>query len=271
MTSAVHPRSLVGFGKGTNELYNKARPSYRPEVLSRIRKAVESPGPLNVVEIGSGTGLFTRALLEQWTDVGSLKAIEPSEGMRETFAKYTTDDRITLTEGTFDNTGVEDGWADVVVIAQAYHWCLDHGAAAAEFGRILKPGGVLSLIWNAENDDAVEWLKQLQMRAKQEYDGTPNFRSGLWRGLFEASEYLNLFLPPEEQIFQWDIPGTTEGILNRALSSSRVIALADAERDQFVEDVRVILERGDGRKWIEEDKGTFVYPHTTRLVLSRRK
>ena len=71
--------------------------------------------------LGSGTGIFTRALLEHptWNKrIKWLKAVEPSEGMRETFSKTVNDDRISLSEGSFDATGVEDGWADLVVIAQ---------------------------------------------------------------------------------------------------------------------------------------------------------
>jgi SAM-dependent methyltransferase len=39
---------------------------------------------------------------------------------------------------------------------QAFHWCPDFARASAEFGRILKPGGVLALIWNLE-DRYVVW------------------------------------------------------------------------------------------------------------------
>ena len=38
--------------------------------------------------------------------------------MREVFSRTVKDDRITVSEGTFQSTGVEDGWADLVVIAQ---------------------------------------------------------------------------------------------------------------------------------------------------------
>lgn len=38
--------------------------------------------------------------------------------MREVFSKTVKDDRISISEGYFDATGVEDGWADLVVIAQ---------------------------------------------------------------------------------------------------------------------------------------------------------
>ncbi|KAJ7088584.1 hypothetical protein C8R44DRAFT_819059 [Mycena epipterygia] len=40
--------------------------------------------------------------------------------MREAFLKYTTDDRVGISDGTFDKTGVESGWADLIVIAQVY-------------------------------------------------------------------------------------------------------------------------------------------------------
>ena len=73
--------------------------------------------------IGAGTGLFTRALLAHpdWSNaatIGSLKAYDPSSGMQAVFAEKTKDDRVTVTEGTFDKVDAEDNWADLVVIAQ---------------------------------------------------------------------------------------------------------------------------------------------------------
>ena len=38
--------------------------------------------------------------------------------MRKTFEKNIQDPRIITTNGTFDVTGVEDSWADVIIIAQ---------------------------------------------------------------------------------------------------------------------------------------------------------
>ncbi len=73
------------------------------------------------LRIGAGTGIFTRALLAHpdWSgSIKQLRAIEPVEGMREQFSKTVIDERVTIAEGAFDRTGVEDGWADLVVIAQ---------------------------------------------------------------------------------------------------------------------------------------------------------
>jgi Methyltransferase domain len=71
--------------------------------------------------IGAGTGLFTRALLAnvQWNAaINQIKAIEPSEGMRSVFSQQINDNRVSVAEGTFSATGITDGWADLVVIAQ---------------------------------------------------------------------------------------------------------------------------------------------------------
>ena len=73
--------------------------------------------------IGAGTGLFTTALLAHpdWSataTIGSLKAYDPSAGMRAVFAEKTTDGRVTVAEGTFDRVDAGDSWADLVVIAQ---------------------------------------------------------------------------------------------------------------------------------------------------------
>ncbi|KAJ6465138.1 S-adenosyl-L-methionine-dependent methyltransferase [Mycena vulgaris] len=245
MVTTINPQAQAGFAKGTNELYNKVRPGYPPQALSHMRRAITSSGPLNVVEIGAGTGLFTRALLAhpEWVAVSALRAVEPSAGMREAFAKYTLDARIVLSEGTFDATGVEDGWADLVVVAQAFHWCMDYEAAAAEFARILKPGGVIALIWNLEDSD-VAWIRQVRDRVERDEKDAPNWHSGLY------------FSPPEDKRFRHDVVGTLDRIVGRGLSSSR--------------DVEEIVQRGEGRVWVDESQGTFVYPHTTDLAISKR-
>jgi hypothetical protein len=55
----------------------------------------------------------------EWrSEIKELKAIEPSAGMRESFAASTQDERVIVQDGTFEQTNVPDGWADLVVVAQ---------------------------------------------------------------------------------------------------------------------------------------------------------
>ncbi|KAF8319419.1 S-adenosyl-L-methionine-dependent methyltransferase, partial [Clavulina sp. PMI_390] len=162
----VHNVAQVGFGTGTNELYDKARPSYPSDALAALHAAIpKTDGKLNVLELGSGTGIFTRALLADPTfgpAVGKLEAVEPSAGMRATLEDKTKDERVVSREGTFSESGVPDGWADLVVVAQAFHWCPDYSAAMIEIARALKPNGVAAFIWNMEDQDAAGWVQDLR-------------------------------------------------------------------------------------------------------------
>jgi nuclear pore complex protein Nup133 len=71
--------------------------------------------------------------------------------MRKVFSDRTKDPRVSTAEGFFDHVPVEDHWADVIIIAQAFHWCPDYEKAAQEFNRVLKSGGTLAMIWNLED------------------------------------------------------------------------------------------------------------------------
>ncbi|KIY72187.1 S-adenosyl-L-methionine-dependent methyltransferase [Cylindrobasidium torrendii FP15055 ss-10] len=274
MTTKVHSVAEAGFGTGTNELYDRARPSYQADALAAIKVAVPSKEPLKVVELGAGTGLFTRAFLKHpdfAESIAEIKALEPSAGMREVFDKKTQDPRLTSGEGTFDTTHVEDSWADLITIAQAFHWCPDYDAASAEFARILKPNGVVAFIWNLEDRNTAAWVAQLRDRLEKHENGTPQFRLGLWRATWDTPSYQKHFKPPVEQTWSYHIPGTVEGAIERAGSKSYIQTLAPSDREAALADVKRIVEQGDGMKWIDKDAGIFEYPYNTLLVLAHKK
>ncbi|CDO69549.1 hypothetical protein BN946_scf184785.g54 [Trametes cinnabarina] len=275
MSQQVHVLAQKGFGTGTNELYDKARPSYQAQALSHIRKSVRSSPPLNAVEFGAGTGIFTRALLAhpEWTDaIKELRAIEPSEGMREVFSKTVTDPRVSVREGTFTASNIEDGWADLVVIAQAFHWAHpNHDKAAAEFARILKPDGIVAFIWNLEDRNRAAWVAQLRDRIEQHENGTPQFRLGLWRATFDTPSYQANFEPPEENVWDYVLYGSRDIVVNRACSKSYIAVLGPEEKQKVIDDIDAILQRKDGLKWIDQEKGIFEYPYQTFLVIARKK
>jgi hypothetical protein len=43
------------------------------------------------------------------------------------------------------------------------------------------------------------------------------------------------------------------------------------EKANVVEDIKVILQRGDGMVWINKEEGTYQYPYKTYVVVSRKK
>ncbi|PIL24062.1 hypothetical protein GSI_13813 [Ganoderma sinense ZZ0214-1] len=274
MSSKVHAVAQAGFGNGTNELYDRARPSYQSNALAHIRQSIKAPSPLNVVEIGSGTGLFTRALLAHpdWANsVKELHAIEPSAGMRDVFAKGTTDTRASVHAGTFDSTSVEDGWADLIVIAQAFHWCPDYNKASIEFARVLKPGGIVALIWNLEDRDRATWVAQNRDIYERFESGSPQFRLGLWRATWTTPGYQANFQPAEENVWDYVLPGTRDIVIDRACSKSYIALLEPEARQKVIDDLDEVMKHKENFTWIDEDKGIFEYPYQTFLYIARKK
>ncbi|EJD02306.1 WD40 repeat-like protein [Fomitiporia mediterranea MF3/22] len=274
-THKVHDLAKAGFGKGTNELYDKARPSYPPEALEVIHKALGSKESINVVEIGAGTGIFTRCFLSHpsfQSSVSAIKAIEPSEGMRSVFSKTVTDPRASVAEGTFDNaTGVEDGWADLIVIAQAFHWCPDHEAAIKEFARVLKPDGIVVFIWNLEDRERARWVATLRDSYETYEQNSPQYRLGLWRAVFSVPSYAANFNPHEETIVSHSIPATEQSVQDRVCSKSYIAIQPPDVQKQVRERIREIVEKGEEKVWIDKEKGVFEYPYKTAVVVLRRK
>ncbi|KAG2116493.1 S-adenosyl-L-methionine-dependent methyltransferase [Suillus discolor] len=275
MTTSVHPNALAGFATGTNEVYDRVRPLYPADCLSYVRSQVaKSTIPLKIVEIGAGTGIFTRALLahSEWSpSIGTLRAIEPSGGMRDFWTKSVQDNRCTIVNGTFDDTGVEDGWADLIIIAQAFHWCLDYGKAFTEFARILNKGGAAVFVWYLADREAAGWVAQVQHCVEARGNGSPRFRLDVLRQGFSTPEYTSLFHPQEEK--QWAHHGlaTDQTVTDRALSWSYIAILPPDEKAEVAEGINDILERGDGKVWINKEQGTYQDPHTARAMISRKK
>jgi ubiquinone/menaquinone biosynthesis C-methylase UbiE len=122
---------------------------------------------LSIVEAGSGTGIFTRSMIQHLNlknTLADILCVEPAAGMRLGFQNSSTakELRSNLTlrviDGTFDSIDVEDQSVDLVVIAQAFHWIGKDGSAAVqEIARILKPGGKFCCIWNLE-DRETAWV-----------------------------------------------------------------------------------------------------------------
>ncbi|KAF5381088.1 hypothetical protein D9615_003995 [Tricholomella constricta] len=270
----VHTIAQTGFGQGTNDLYDRARPSYQPFALSYIRDVVQGASPINIVEVGAGTGIFTRALLghPEWaSQIKEIKAIEPSAGMREVFLQTVKDERVTIDDGTFESTAVQDNWADLVVIAQAFHWCPDYDRAFAEFARILKPMGAVVLIWNLEDRDRAHWVAQLRNRIERHENGTPQFRLNLWRQVFDTESYQQFFQPPAEKVWPYALPTTVDIAVDRALSKSYIAVLSEEEKAEVQNDVRAIAEKGEERVWINKADGLFEYPYQVFVVVARKK
>ncbi|GAA5908864.1 hypothetical protein JCM6882_005470 [Rhodosporidiobolus microsporus] len=281
---------------GASGLYDRARPSYPADaissILSRLPAASSTGEGALIVELGAGTGLFTRGLLSALSVPGSpyhgrvrkVLAVEPSEGMRVGFEKGLEREglrgadgkvagvEVECVEGTFEKVPVGEGEADLVVIAQAFHWIGHDGSRAVdEIARVLKPGATWAKIWNLE-DRNTPWVAQLRDTYEKFEKDTPQYRLGYWRSIWDLPSFPRLFTSPESHdIFTRSLPTTEDLVVDRIFSKSYITALSDEERKGVEEKAREIVRRGEGKEWIEAKEGVFAYPYATDLFMTTRK
>jgi SAM-dependent methyltransferase len=81
-------------------------------------------------------------------------AVDPDPEMLAELRRRLPD--VDAREGSAEAIPLPDGSVDAVLAGQALHW-FDLAGALPEILRILRPGGVLAALWNAEDDD-VDWV-----------------------------------------------------------------------------------------------------------------
>lgn len=127
------------------ENYAKFRPSYPEEIISFLEKTNGVNKRQRIVDIGSGTGIFSELFLKRGYQV---IGIEPNENMRKAAEhKLAQFPGFTSRSHQAEHTGLRTHSVDLVTVAQAFHW-MEPVATKKEFLRILRPGGSIALAWN---------------------------------------------------------------------------------------------------------------------------
>jgi SAM-dependent methyltransferase len=196
------------------ENYVRYRPGYPPEVLDVLRAECGLRPNHVIADIASGTGIFTKLLLENGNPVF---AVEPNPEMREAGSSLLTGyDKLTSVAGTAEETALPSASVDFITAAQAAHW-FDHDRARREFARILKPAGWCVLIWNERRTDATPFLRayeELLLTYGTDYKEVRHERTtAVIHELFAPSPY-------QERVFDFRQRFDYEGAAGRLLSSS---------------------------------------------------
>lgn len=140
----------VSFGAVAGD-YDRLRPSPPPAALDWLVPATSEVA----VDVGAGTGLFSRALRERTAD--RVIAVEPDERMRRVLAGRSPG--VAAVGGRAESLPLRDAVADGVFVSSAWHW-MDPARTVPEFARILRDGGRFGLIWTSRDRD-VDWLRDL--------------------------------------------------------------------------------------------------------------
>ena len=196
------------------ENYARYRPGYPREVLDLLRAECGFSRSSVVADVASGTGLLSELFLRNGNRV---YGVEPNDEMREAGERYLAGYPLFASvRGTAEETTLDEGSVDVVVVGHAFHW-FDVPGARTEFARVLRPGGSVVLLWNELRHGAsafVDAYERLIRRHKtQEYEDFD--REGGIRALFAPEPFGERALHHSQR---FDLAG----LRGRLLSSSYV-------------------------------------------------
>lgn len=124
------------------EEYERGRPGWPPELLHLLPVRDDA----TVLDLGAGTGKLTRVLAARYARV---IAVEPLDELRAILGASVPGAEVLA--GAAERIPLGDGEVDAVFAGQSFHW-FANDEALREIARVLRPGGVLALLWNRALD-----------------------------------------------------------------------------------------------------------------------
>jgi ubiquinone/menaquinone biosynthesis C-methylase UbiE len=151
--------------------YAKYRPGYPNDLFSYLIPLYKSSS-LPILELGSGTGLFTQQFAKLLLN-NTIIAIEPNNKMRLASPILPN---VNYCKGEAENTGLSTKSVSGVCVAQAFHW-FDIPKTLIEIQRVCTTNAPCCALWNDRtlviNNDFNIALEQLLIQSSTSY---PNMK-----------------------------------------------------------------------------------------------
>ncbi|MGP8058117.1 MAG: class I SAM-dependent methyltransferase, partial [Acidimicrobiales bacterium] len=206
--------------------YDRFRPAPPADAVAWVL-----PDPCRTaLDVGAGTGALTRRLVDR---ADRVLAVEPDPRMLEVLTARSPG--VGAVQASAENLPVASGSVDCVTVSSAWHW-MEADRATAEIGRVLRPGGVLGVVWNGA-DRSVDWVAAVLRRR----DPSPAERRPTPAGhrfeLPEGSGFADL----EATLVTWSLPVTADELVGLAGTYSSVITMAPEAKVAELDRVRAVL------------------------------
>ena len=205
-----------------------------------------------VADVASGTGIFTRMLLENRCRVFG---VEPNVEMRHAAEEFMAGHaRFKSLNGTAESTTLPDHSVDIITAAQAAHW-FDPSKARQEFVRILKPGGWTVLMWNDRRINASRFSREyedLLLRYGTDYHEVRRLGGDLTvKAFFAPSDF-------QTRVFDNRQDLDYVGLEGRLLSSSYAPRASDPKHEPMLQELRRIFDSN-------QVNGRIIFEYDTRV------
>jgi len=235
--------------------YDRARPAYPNELLSRV--VTGSPGP-SVLDVGCGTGIASRQFRDAGCDV---LGVEP-DGRMAAFARASG---IRVEVSTFEAWEPAGRSFDSVVAAQSWHW-VDPAVGASKAAQVLRPRGRLAVfghVFEPPQEIAEAYAAALRRTIPDSpFSGAPSRRpielyQTMYAKVAEEVERTGRFGAPEHWRFDWEQSYTREQWLELLPTTG---GLTRARPEQLAE---ILADVGGA---IDALGGSFTMEYTTLAV-----
>jgi ubiquinone/menaquinone biosynthesis C-methylase UbiE len=216
-------RQANSFGAAA-EAYDRARPSYPVEAVTDAL----GPPPLHILDLGAGTGKLTRVVAAAGYQV---VAVDPDAGMLEVLGRAAP--QVERRQGSAEAIPADDDSFEAIVAGQAFHW-FDVETAGPEMVRVLRPGGLVALLWNIRAAGEHDWIAAYDELVQMVHHAADDD---------EPPHLGPLFTAPQARWYEHAQRITVDDLVALAESRSYVITAQPAERDRILTGVRDLGER----------------------------
>jgi SAM-dependent methyltransferase len=176
---------------------------YRPPPPPAVADWLLPEGAHRVADVCAGTGGFSRVLAGRVRDVIAVDL--------DTRMLALARPRVLPLCGRGEALPIRPSSVDALLVSSGWHW-LDEEAAVAEAARVLRPGGVLGVVWNGPARD-IEWVADILGRGN-----APRRRVHQLRIPADAP-----FAPTETRVVEWSLTRTVPQLAGLAGTYSRFI------------------------------------------------
>lgn len=236
--------------------YVRARPGYPDGVVAALVARFGFAPSWTIADVGAGTGLSAAPLLRHGCTV---IAVEPNHAMREAAVGLLgKNPRFRAVDATAEATTLDAASVDAVVAAQAFHW-FDRAAFRAECERILKPRGVVALLWNVRRVEGSPFAAGYETLLRE--FGTDYLTV---RHENVTDQELTAFFggPFESHVFDNGQRLDRDGLRARLLSSSYVPAAGQPGHEPMLTALEALF-------WAHQDNGSVAMEYELRMYASR--
>ena len=245
------PDSIQRFSSRVGN-YVRYRPTYPSAVLDLLKNDCLTPASV-IADIASGTGIFTRMLLENGNRVFG---VEPNAEMRHAGEEFLRAyPHFTSVAGRAEATTLPDHRVDLVTAAQAAHW-FDREKARREFIRICRPGGWTVLLWNERRPGSTPFLREYEQLLVEYGTDYQDVRSE------RTTEQIRTFFPPSRfhvRTFDYCQDFNYPALEGRLLSSSYTPQADDARHVPMLRELRRIFDAHQVHDRVTFEYDTRVY------------